>query len=161
MQGKWRRGEELLTQGFQRQYLPCLSISYVAIDKDLDKLPPKLYQTKMKICYDQPGCNDIGVVIATKRHHYLFYLQPSNQYSSRELSPPWLPRCSGGLSKMYESDLKIFWVEVFVVGYSVVSIRANVIFRKRSEFEIQFYPIVLSFTFKRVSRDQGNSFSRS
>ena len=62
---------------------------------------------------------------------------------------------------MYESNLKIFWVEVFVVGYSVVSIRANVIFRKRSEFEIQFYPKVLSFTFKRVSRDHGNSFSRS
>ena len=62
---------------------------------------------------------------------------------------------------MYESNLKIFWVEVFAVGYSVVSIRANVMFRKRSEFEIQFYPIVLSFPFKRVSRDQGNSFSRS
>ena len=30
---------------------------------------------KMKICYDQ-GCNDIGVVIPTKLHHYLFYLQP-------------------------------------------------------------------------------------
>ena len=28
----------------------------------------------MKICYDQ-GCNDIGVVIATKWRHYLFYLQ--------------------------------------------------------------------------------------
>ena len=28
----------------------------------------------MKICYDQ-GCNEIGVVIATKRRHYLFYLQ--------------------------------------------------------------------------------------
>ena len=54
---------------------------------------------------------------------------------------------------MYESNLKIFWVEVFAVGYSVVSIRANVIFRKRSEFEIQFYPIELSFPFKRVSRD--------
>ena len=62
---------------------------------------------------------------------------------------------------MYESNLKIFWVEVFVVGYSVVSIRANVIFRKRSEFVIQFYLIVLSFIFKRVSRDHGNSFSRS
>ena len=28
----------------------------------------------MEICYDQ-GCNDIGVVIATKLCHYLFYLQ--------------------------------------------------------------------------------------
>ena len=29
----------------------------------------------MKTCYDQ-GYNDIGVVIATKWRHYLFYLQP-------------------------------------------------------------------------------------
>ena len=29
---------------------------------------------KMTICYDQ-GCNDIGVVIATKWRYYLFYLQ--------------------------------------------------------------------------------------
>ena len=33
-----------------------------------------MYQIKIKICYDQ-GCNDIGVVIATKRRYYLFYLQ--------------------------------------------------------------------------------------
>ena len=50
---------------FQGQYLPSLSINYVAINKVLEKLPPQLYLIKMKICYDQ-GCNDIGVVIATK-----------------------------------------------------------------------------------------------
>ena len=50
---------------FQGQYLPSLSINYVAIKKVLEKLPPQLYYIKMKICYDQ-GCNDIGVVIATK-----------------------------------------------------------------------------------------------
>ena len=57
---------------FQGQYLPSLSINYVAINKVLEKLPPQLYQIKMKICYDQ-GCNGIGVVIATR---------------SRELFPP-------------------------------------------------------------------------
>ena len=50
---------------FQGQYLPRLSINYVAKNKVLEKLPPQLYWIKMKICYDQ-GCNDIGVVIATK-----------------------------------------------------------------------------------------------
>ena len=50
---------------FQGQYLPSLSINYVAINKVLEKLPPQLYQMKMKICYDQ-GCKGIGVVIATK-----------------------------------------------------------------------------------------------
>ena len=40
---------------FQGQYLPRLSINYVAINKDLEKLTPQLQQIKMKICYDQ-GC---------------------------------------------------------------------------------------------------------
>ena len=57
---------------FKGQYLPSLSINYIAINKVLEKLPPQLYQIKMKICYDQ-GCNGIGVVIATR---------------SRELFPP-------------------------------------------------------------------------
>ena len=35
---------------FQGQHLPSLSINYVAINKDLEKLPPQLDQFKMKIC---------------------------------------------------------------------------------------------------------------
>ena len=49
---------------FQGQYLPKLSMNYVAINKHLEKLPPQLHWIKMKYCCDQ-GCNDIGVVIAT------------------------------------------------------------------------------------------------
>ena len=59
---------------FQGQYLPSLRINYVAINKHFEKLPPQMYQIKIKICYDQ-GCNDIGVVVATKRRYYQFYLQ--------------------------------------------------------------------------------------
>ena len=40
---------------FQGQYVSSLSINYVAINKDLEKLPPQLYRI-----------NDIGVVTATK-----------------------------------------------------------------------------------------------
>ena len=50
---------------FQGQYLPSLSVNCVAINKDLEKLTPQLYQIKKKIGYNQ-GCNDIRVVIATK-----------------------------------------------------------------------------------------------
>ena len=50
---------------FQDQYLPSLSINYVAKNKVLEQLPPQLYWVKMKICYDQV-CNGIRVVIATK-----------------------------------------------------------------------------------------------
>ena len=50
---------------FQGQYLPSLNINYVAINKDLEKLPPQLYRVNIKLCYDQ-GYNDIGVVTATK-----------------------------------------------------------------------------------------------
>ena len=52
--------------------------------------------------------------------------------------------------------MKIFWDEVFVVSNSVFSIQYSaVIFRKRSDFEMQFCLIVLSFTFKRVSKIMG------
>ena len=46
--------------------IPSLSINYVAINKHLESC------IKMKSCHHQ-GCNDIGVVIATKWLHYLFY----------------------------------------------------------------------------------------
>ena len=32
-----------LGTGFQGQYLPSLSINFVAMNKDLEKLPPQLY----------------------------------------------------------------------------------------------------------------------
>ena len=50
---------------FEGQYLPSLSINYVAINKHLEKLPPQY----------ENGCNDIGVVIATKGSHYLLCSQ--------------------------------------------------------------------------------------
>ena len=37
---------------FRGQYLPSLSINYVAINKGLQKSPLQLYQIKMKISYD-------------------------------------------------------------------------------------------------------------
>ena len=40
-------------------------LNYVAINKDLEKFPPQLYEIKMNICCDK-SYNDIGVVIATK-----------------------------------------------------------------------------------------------
>ena len=51
-----------------------LSIDYDTINKHLEKLPSQSYYIKMKICCD-PGCNNIGVVIATKWCQYLLYLQ--------------------------------------------------------------------------------------
>ena len=46
----------------QGQYLPGLSFEHKLRrhKQRFGKLPPQLYQIKMKICYDQ-GCNDIGV----------------------------------------------------------------------------------------------------
>ena len=58
----------------QGQHLHSFSIDYVAMNKDLEKLPQQLYYIKMKICYDQ-GLNNVGVVMATKWRHNLFYLQ--------------------------------------------------------------------------------------
>ena len=44
---------------------PSVSINYVAINKDMEKRLPRLYQTKPKIYYEQSRV-DMGVVIATK-----------------------------------------------------------------------------------------------
>ena len=56
---------------FQGQYLRRFSTNQVAINKELEKLLPQLYQITLKICYDQ-AYNGIRVVIATKwRHYYL------------------------------------------------------------------------------------------
>ena len=56
---------------FRRQYLPILSVNYIAINKDLDKLPPQLYWIKTKICFDQ-GYYDIFFDDACYRLSILF-----------------------------------------------------------------------------------------
>ena len=65
---------------------------------------------KTKICYDQ-GCNDIGVVIATKGRLYreLF------QNSSRKLFSPIAASIFVSLSEICKSVIEIFWDEVFMV----------------------------------------------
>ena len=110
---------------------------------------------KMTICYDQ-GCNDIGVVIATKWHYYLFYLQ---QYISA--LGPVLPKsfkrafssnsdwCSSSLSEICKSVIEIFWDVVFMVRNTCTvknekSWCLAVICRKRSAFDVQFHLIVVS-----------------
>ena len=63
-----------LYKGFQRQHLPRLSINFVVINKDLEKLQTQLYYIKVWFCDDQVY-NDIRVVLSTKWRHNLFYLQ--------------------------------------------------------------------------------------
>ena len=45
-------------------HLPCLSINYVAVIKDMGKRLPQLYYIKTKISYDL-GFTAIGVAMAT------------------------------------------------------------------------------------------------
>ena len=59
---------------FQGQYLPSLSINYVAMNKHFGKIATTAVLDK-----DENGCNDIGVVLATKGSHYLLC---SQQYFS-------------------------------------------------------------------------------
>ena len=63
-----------LYKGLHGQHLPRLSINFVVINKDLEKLQTQLYYIKVGFCYDQVY-NDIRVVLSTKWRHYLFYLQ--------------------------------------------------------------------------------------
>ena len=45
-------------------YLPSLSLNYVGMSKDMEKMLPQLYHIKMKISYDL-GFIAIGVAMAT------------------------------------------------------------------------------------------------
>ena len=49
-----------------------MKINYFAINKDMEKRLPQLYQTKMKICYEQ-GYIDIIVVTAKKSLSILLF----------------------------------------------------------------------------------------
>ena len=61
---------------------------------------------------------------------------------------------------MYESFLKIFWDEVFVVGYSVFSIRPLSL-ESEASLKFNFTSWYFYSLLKRVSRDHGNGFSGS
>ena len=72
---------------FQGQYLPSLNINYIAITKDLEKLPPQ-------------GYNDIGVVIA-KKWALLAILLAGVYFSARETVLP--NSCTGTFSSIASS----------------------------------------------------------
>ena len=125
--------------------------------KHLEKLPPQLCQIKMKICYDQ-GCNDIGVVIATKWRYYLFYLQ---KYFSA-LGTVLQKSFTGAFSSNSGLDVRIeiFWDEVFMVRNTVKNGQyccLAVICRKWSAFDMQFHLIVVSIFLKMCVKDDGDS----
>ena len=52
-------------KGLHGQHLPRLSINFVVINKDLEKLQTQLYYIKVGFCYDQVYY-DIRVVLSTK-----------------------------------------------------------------------------------------------
>ena len=60
--------------GFSQSITPKFEHKLRRHEQRFEKLPPRLYQMKMKICYDQ-GCNEIVADIATKLRHCLFYLE--------------------------------------------------------------------------------------
>ena len=99
-----------------------MSINYVAISKDLEKLPPQQsYYIKMKICYDQ-GCNDIGLVVqrndaityftcsSISRHWEMFF-----QNRSREL----FPLIAASMFVKFKSVIEIFQDEDFMARNTV------------------------------------------
>ena len=123
----------------------------------------------MKICCDQ-GCNDIGVVIATKWSHYLLYLQ---QYFS--LGTVLLKSITGAFSSNSRLDVREVKTEsvralsrYFGMKFLLLEIRQkkkkswcfDVICRKRSAFDMQFHLIVISIFLKTGVKDQGDSSSR-
>ena len=139
------------------------------------------FQTKrewpsfVKICYDQ-GYYDIGVVIATKRRHYLFYLQLyfsalgtflsksfTGPFSSCFFSNDCYDLCPLSLSKICESVSEIFWNGDFMVRNTIITRQSAwcsaIICRKRSTFSNAISSHGSLNHFSNVC-DHGDSFSR-
>ena len=120
---------------------------------------------KMKICHHQ-GCNDIGVAIATKWLHYLFYF--SNDSRDRNLTKLFTGAFfSNTVASMFvkfkqnlKSVIEIFCNEVFIIRNTVrkgKSLFLAVICRKRSAFDLQSHLIVVLIFLKTCVKDRGES----
>ena len=146
-----------------------LNVNYMCTARDHFGGSIQLF--KMTICYDQ-GCNDIGVVIATKWRYYLLCLQ---QYISAlgPVLPKSLTRafssnsdwCPSSLSEICKNVIEIFWDEVSMVRNTCTVKNGKswclaVICRKRSAFDVQFHLIVVSIFLKTCVKDHGDSSSR-
>ena len=138
---------------------PSLSINYVAINKHLEKLRP------------HQGCNDLGVVIATKwlprplpillqqwfpaREpykivHRSFFLQYGRLNVREVWAKPW----------HVKSVIEIFWNEIFIIRNTVRKGKSwclVVICRKRSAFDLLFHVIVVLIFLKTCVKDRGDS----
>ena len=93
--------------------------AYVSINKDLEKLPPQLFQIQMKICYDQ-GCNFIelsqqrndAITYCTSSRiswYWAFFFSPKS--FTRSFCLQQLPRCSRSLSQICGNVMEILWNE--------------------------------------------------
>ena len=120
----------------------------------------------MKICYDQ-GCNDIGVVIATKWRHYLFYLQQYFSALGTVLPKSFTGAFSSNshldfLSGICKSVIEIFGDEVYMVRNTVKNGQSwclAVIWRKRSAFDMQSHITIVPIFSKTCVKDHGYSSS--
>ena len=149
-----------------------LSINYVAINKDLEKLPPQLYSITMKIFYDQ-GYDYIGVVMATKWRHYLFFLKPSISrlyefFFQHRLRVLFLPTVAS-MFVMFKRNLLERYRDILgwrFLRSEISTVKTGqswcsaVIRRKRSAFETPFHLLVVSIFLKTCVEDNGDSFSR-
>ena len=145
---------------FQGQYLPSLSINYVAINKDLEKLPPQSVSDKdenllwsrlqwHRSCHS----NEMRLLPILLAAVFLGTGNCSSRivYGSYFLQEP--PRCSCSLSEICTSVIEIFWDKVLMVRNTVKKGESwclAVICRKWSTFNMQLQLIVVSIFLKRV-----------
>ena len=114
----------------------------------------------MKICCDQ-GCNDIGVVVATKWSHYLLCLQ--QYFSVATVVPKSITGAFSSNSRLDVREVKTESVSTLsrYFGMKFLSLEKRlkrkilmfelaVIWRKRTAFDTQFHLIVVSIFLKIV-----------
>ena len=122
----------------------------------------------MKICYDQ-GCNDIGVVIATKWCLYLFTFSSISQhwepFFQNRLREPF-PSIATSMFVKFRRNLWERYRDILEWSFMVIDTAKNgqswcsaVIIRQQSGFDMQFHLIVVSIFLKTCVKDHGDSSS--
>ena len=150
---------------FQDQDLPSLSINYVAISKDWEKLRLHAENLLWSGLQRHRSChsNELTLLAILLAAVFLGTENCSSKIVRGSFFLLYRPRCSRSLSGICKSVIEIFWDTFFMVRNTVKNGQSGcfaVICRNRIAFDMQFHLIVVSICLKTCVKDHGDSSSR-
>ena len=155
---------------FQGQYLPRLSINYVAKKQSFGKIATTVVLDEdEKLLWSglqrHRSChsNEMTLLPILLAAVYLGTGNCSSKIVHGSFFLQWPPWCSWSLNEICKSVIDIFWDKDYVVRNTVKNGQSwcsAVIWKKRSAFDMQFHPIVVSVSLKTCVKNRGDSSSR-